>query len=160
MPVSSRGNPARQAIWLGLAAVLAVVAVIFLVSRVTDLAERGEVTINIGDSTFQVGNVERLADDLAAQGPLLIPDVAGGDRDIILNHVGDDDRDGWFAFGVRAIDQPRDCFVTWDPDAEVFADNCTEATYPPDGDGLLQYPVTIDGDGNLSVDLNYADRAE
>ncbi len=139
---------------------VAVAALLFLVSRVTDLAERGDVAINIGDPTFEAGNVDRLADDLAAQGPLLIPDVAGGDRDIILNHVGDDERDGWYAFGVRLVDQPRDCFVSWEPDQEAFVDNCEGTTYPADGEGLPQYPVTIDADGNLSVDLNYADRSE
>lgn len=160
MPVSTRGNPGRQAVLLGIGAAVGLLAIVFLVTRVSDLAESGDVQVNLGDPVFEMGNVDRLADDLEAQGPLLLPDVSpGGDRDIFLNHLGETDEEGWYAFGVRRPDQPRDCFVQYDPDGDVFVDQCDGTEYPPDGEGLPQYPVTIDGDGDLSVDLNFAARA-
>jgi hypothetical protein len=38
------------------------------------------------------------------------------------------------------------------PEDEAFEDPCAGDRYPPDGEGLRQYPVTID-DGRVGVDL-------
>ncbi|MEZ5225640.1 MAG: hypothetical protein R2710_02915 [Acidimicrobiales bacterium] len=71
--------------------------------------------MSIGDDVFLAGNVDRLADDIAKlETPLLLGDVSGGERDIFLQHIGDDDRAGWYAFAVRPL-APPDCFVEWQP---------------------------------------------
>jgi hypothetical protein len=36
---------------------------------------------------------------------------------------------------------------------------CDGREFPPDGEGLPSYPVTVDADGKLDVDLNAEDRA-
>ena len=48
-------------------------------------------------------------------------------------------------------------FVLLDPDGEVPGD-CDGREFPPDGEGLPCYPVTVDEDGKLDVDLNAEDR--
>jgi hypothetical protein len=37
--------------------------------------------------------------------------------------------------------------------------DCDGREFPPDGEGLPTYPVTVDEDGKLNVDLNAEDRA-
>ncbi len=137
---------------LGFASVLGVAAMVLLFTQVGGVARQGDVELNIGDSVFAPGNVDRLSDDIESLGPLLLSDVSGGDRDIFLQHIGDDDRTGWSAFGVRPLDAPRECFVEWQDD-ETFVDNCDGTVYPADGAGLPEYPVAIDADGNLTVDI-------
>jgi hypothetical protein len=35
-----------------------------------------------------------------------------------------------------------------------FVDNCDGTAYPPSGEGLPQFPVSVDAAGDLSVDLS------
>lgn len=159
MPVGTRKAPPRQIIFLIVATLLGFVAMFFLFTRTADLAQSGQVQLNIGDEVFAPGNVERLSEDIAReQTPLLLSDVSGGDRDIFLQHIGDDERTGWFAFAVRPLDAPRDCFISWDREAQLFEYNCDDRTFPADGEGLFQYPVVISQDGEITIDLNAADR--
>lgn len=160
MPVSSTKAPPRQIIFLLAATVLGILAMVFLVTRTADLAQSGDVQLNIGDQVFGPGNVDRLSEDIEAQRtPLLLSDPSGGDRDIWLQHIGDQPETGWFAFAVRPPDAPRDCFVQWQVNEQLFAYNCDDRTFPADGEGLFQYPVVIAGNGEITIDLNAADRA-
>lgn len=131
------------------------------------LANRGSVDVRLGDETFTGQKAERIADEIADRGPILYSDVAGGDRELVLQHLGDDAEEGWLAFAARPPGVPRQCFVQWQPDDEVFRlldrdgdvnGRCDGSTYPADGEGLPQYPVTV-RDGRLDVDINAADRA-
>lgn len=160
MPVSSTKAPPRQLVFLFVATILGIVAMVFLVTRTADLAQSGDVQLNIGDQVFAPGNVERLSEDIEAQQtPLLLSDPSGGDRDIWLQHIGDEPETGWFAFAVRPADAPRDCFVQWQVAEQRFSYNCDDRTFPANGDGLFQYPVVISADGEITIDLNAADRA-
>lgn len=162
MPVAKgRNGSSRQLLILGVATVLGIAAMYFLVSRAGELASSGDVDVNLGSSTFEPGNVERLAEDIAKQGPLLLPDlIEGRDRDIMLQHVGDEDTEGWHAFAVREASASRDCFIEWRPDEQKFVDTCDGTEYDEIGTGLQAYPVLIDAKGNLSIDINAADRQE
>jgi hypothetical protein len=151
VPVAkSRRSPGRQALWLGLAAALGVAAMILLVVWVGGQARRGEVSVRIGDDTFRPGQAATIADFIADEGPWLVPDVAGGDRDLILQHLGDDPTSGWYAFAARPLQAPRDCLVQWQQATETFVDSCDGTVYPADGEGLPRFPVRID-DGELEV---------
>ena len=108
---------------------------------------------------LEAGQVVDTADFIADQGPWLMPDlIAGRDRDIILQHLGDDPETGWHAFAARPAAAPRDCFLEWNASDETFTDNCDGTTYDAIGTGLTQYPVFIDANGNLAIDINAADR--
>lgn len=158
MPVGKTSAPPRQIIVLIVATVLGIAAMAFLFLRTADLAQRGEIQLSLGDEVFGAGNVDRLSDDIGKFGPLLFADQGGGDRDIYLQHVGDTERDGWFAIGLRPLDAPRNCSIAWSDEAELFNYNCGEETYPADGEGLPSYPVNIDADGEITIDLNAAER--
>lgn len=159
MPVGSTKAPPRQLIFLFVATMLGFVAMYFLFTRTADLAQSGDVQISIGDEVFAPGNVERLSEDIAAQQtPLLLSDVSGGDRDIFLQHIGDEPETGWFAFAVRPIDAPRDCFINWELEEQEFSYNCDDRTFAANGEGLFQYPVNISPTGDITIDLNAAER--
>jgi hypothetical protein len=75
----------------------------------------------------------------------------------MVNHIGDDPETGWYAFEARSAGQPRDCVIEWQADDNVFLEPCTGDTYPPDGEGLNQFPVEIEG-GKVVIDVNAAAR--
>lgn len=154
MPVAKRGESGgRQLAMLGAATVLGVAAMIWLFTQVGGVGSGRDIELNLGDTVFFPGNVDRLSSDIATLGPLLFSDVSGGDRDLYLQHLGDDERQGWSAFAARQGDATRDCSVEWQADDAQFVDACDGTIYPADGTGLPQYPVTIDADGNITIDI-------
>jgi hypothetical protein len=148
----SRGHVGRAA---AVAAVGVVVLAIGLGLVTLLLSGRDSADVRLGDQTFQGGSTERLAREIAERGPIFYGDVSGRkDRDIILQHLGDDPDEGWFAFLAAPIDKARDCTWEWQRDEELFRAKCDESlTAPADGEGLPQFPVTV-VDGRIDVDLN------
>jgi hypothetical protein len=127
---------------------------VFLILQMNRLVDgAGDVSFDLGDSIFRPGDARQLADDIEREGPFLLPDAAGGDTDIWLNHVGDDDGSGWWAFVARPPTSPRGCFVDWVADDMTFVDSCEGTVYPATGEGLPQLAVSVGAGGELSVDL-------
>jgi hypothetical protein len=159
----SQGHTGRA---LAVAAAGVVVA-IGVAAALAVLANRGTVDVRLGSDTFAEHDAEDAARDIAENGPILLPDLAGGDRDIYLQHFGDDPNEGWIAFAARPPGVSRSCTLQWDSRDEVFrlldssgkvSGECDGREFAADGEGLPMFPVTVDADGNLDVDLNAADR--
>lgn len=148
----SRGHVGRAA-----AVALVGVTVLFVGLGVTTwaLRDRNSTDLQLGDQTFQGGSTEDLAAEIADRGPIFYGDVSGRkDRDMILQHIGDDPDDGWYAFLAAPLDKARDCTWMWQPDEELFRARCDESlSAPADGEGLPQFEVTV-RDGEIEVDLN------
>lgn len=144
---------------VGQAAIVALVAVVLLVLGAGAFALLNRNTpsgdLRLGDQTFQGGSAERLADEIAERGPIFYGDVSGNkERDIILQHIGDDPTEGWYAFRAAPVDKERACTWQWEPEEELFRAKCDRSlTAPADGEGLQQFPVKV-RDGRLDVDLN------
>jgi hypothetical protein len=159
MPVA-RGPrvDARSALVVGASGV--VVALVIL-GFVLWLSSRDDIQVRLGDDRFQDYDAESGADEIAQRGPILFPDPANRGRDIFLQHLGDDPADGWLAFDARPLGEGRACFLEWQPDTREFLDNgeCTQSyRFPEDGEGLPQYPASVNTDGKVVVDLNAAER--
>ncbi len=155
MPVKQGGpSPARQAVMVGLGALLGLLAVIFLVTQFDRLGGDDEAQIDLGDPIFTVAQADELAPVIADQGPLFLPDAARGDRDIYVQHTGTDATTGWAAFAVRPPGAERDCFAEWQAESRTFVDTCDQTVYPEDGEGLTQYAVSVNPEGELTVNLN------
>ncbi|MGB1504841.1 MAG: hypothetical protein ACPHDT_05090 [Acidimicrobiales bacterium] len=166
MPVA-RGPQmnARSAVLVGLTGIVIAVVlgggVLFLASQ------GGDVEITLGDTDFDAGQIGRISEEIDDRGPILYSDVAGRSRDLILQHLGDIPEEGWLAFDARPIGEPRDCFFQWDADAQRFdlvtivgAVECADVTMDERGNlstgGTIDmYPVSIDDDKNVRVDLNF-----
>lgn len=144
---------------VGRAALVALVGIVVLVIALglTTLALKGKNSpdLPLGDQTFQAGRTDRLAPNIERDGPQFYSDVSGRrDRDIILQHLGPDEDEGWYAFLAAPADKARDCTWQWQPDEEQFRARCDRSlTAPADGAGLPQFKVTV-RNGRIEVDLN------
>jgi hypothetical protein len=154
-PVERRSSSATTtAVLVGVAGVVAGLGLVVLM---VNLASRGTESfeVRLGDDRFAAGGVERRVASIEDGGPILFSDVAGGSRDIILNHLGAEPDEGWYAFSAQPAGKARDCFLQWQADDGDFED-CDGVRYPADGDdpALTRYPVAIE-DGELFVDINF-----
>lgn len=159
-PVEQRSSSATTtAVLVGIAGVVAGLGLVFLM---VNLASRGGDTfdVRLGDDRFPAGRVDNRATSVADGGPILFADVAGGTRDILLQHLGDEPDEGWYAFSAQPTGKGRDCVLQWDEGAGDFAD-CDGERFPADGDDprLTSYPVVIE-DGDLFVDINFEFREQ
>ena len=136
--------------WI-LGAVFFVVLAICVVGAVLTIAANDpDVEVNLGDDEFELEDVEGAAERIAESGPDIFPDPTGGNRPILVNHLGGDVEEGWVAVLAIAPDTEA-CIVSWDADEDVFRD-CEGTAYPPDGEGLTAYPTRVEDD-TLFVDL-------
>lgn len=152
MPVAESRGHAGRALAVAGAGVAVALGLAFAIAM---LASRGEVDIKLGDEQFDAGQVESIAGSIADEDglPLLYQDLVGGRRNVYVQHLDDDPRQGWVAFGAFDPDDP-DCAVRIDRDEKVLVNECDESTtYPLDGTGLRYYPTVVD-DGRLLVDIN------
>ena len=164
-PVEQSRGHAGKALAVAGVGVVAALAIAFGVAQ---LASQGKVDVRLGSDTFAEQDAEDAAERIAEDGPILYADAAGGDRDIVLQHQGDDPNEGWIALAARPPGAARECtiqsrdrdepFRLLSSDGEV-TDVCDGSEFPPSGEGLPSYPVTVDADGKLDVDLNAEDRA-
>lgn len=151
----SRGHVGRAAT-VALVGIVVMVGGLFLAAKViSPKTGSGVGDVKLGDTTFQGGSTQRLAKEIAERGPIVYGDVSGRkDRDIILQHLGDDPDVGWHAFLAAPLDKGRDCTWQWQAGEELFRAKCDPSmTAPADGAGLPQFRVTV-RDGRLDVDLN------
>jgi hypothetical protein len=109
--------------------------------------------VKLGSDTYDAGSATARAENISDGGPLLFSDVSSGNRDIYLQHIGDDVTTGWYAFDARRPGQARNCTLSWQASLSNFQDPCDGATIAADGTGLLSYPVTITDKGKVIVDL-------
>ncbi|NLD77924.1 MAG: hypothetical protein GX643_14795 [Acidimicrobiales bacterium] len=158
-PVERSGHHAGRAALVALVGVVVLFGTLGLVS--VALSGRNSPDLQLGDQTFTAGRAATLAERIAESGPYLFADVSGRkDRDMILQHQGDDPETGWSAFLAAPIDEPRDCTWDWQPDEQIFRAKCDpDRTAPADGEGLTQFEVTVI-DGKVDVDLNADARDE
>ena len=130
---------------------LAVALFVFAIPAITT---RNQTAIQQGAATLSEGSAVDRAHDIARSGPILLPDQAGGQRDILLQHLGASPGEGWYAFDARKPGRPRSCTLRWNAAARHFDDPCGGASVPADGSGLVHYKVTVTRDGELVIDLN------
>ncbi|MCC5951747.1 MAG: hypothetical protein JJU45_06580 [Acidimicrobiia bacterium] len=154
MPVRPTRTRSPRSLVLGVAALVAGIAAVLtlFVLAIPRLTEDGRIEARLGEPVFSVGSAEGRAEAIAADGPILFPDPAGGQREIFVQHLGSTPDDGWHVFDARRPGQGRECTLVWDDDAAQFDDPCDDATVPADGEGLRQYGVYVE-EGEVIVDL-------
>lgn len=135
---------------VGLAAGIIAVVALFVVA-IPSLTESNRIEVRLGDDVFVAGNAAARSAAIAADGPILLADVASGDRDVYLQHLGDDPNEGWLVFDARRPGTSRDCTLVWG-DGQ-FTDPCDDTVVPADGSGLPAYNVSVDDDGRVVIDL-------
>ena len=155
MPVSSgpKITPLRAVIYT----VVSIALAAGLVFAVVSLAGSDQIEVKLGDDDFNAGDAADLAAEIAERGPVPWAPLSRG-RSIWINHIRDDPEKGWFAFDVQSPGASGDCVVDWDAEQKLFVDTCDPAlVYSATGEGLTQFGVWINEDGDLIVDVNAND---
>ncbi|MFM2182614.1 MAG: hypothetical protein RJB61_908 [Actinomycetota bacterium] len=105
--------------------------------------------------TYQdLGSVDTFAEIVAEGGPLVMADLIGSDRSIVLDHTGDDPRQGWAIYLAYPADRDPTCPVELTPGTRNFTDcdgrtvGIDQLALPPVG----VQPIVSD-DGLLTLDL-------
>jgi hypothetical protein len=118
-----------------------------------------DLDVRLGDDVFEVGRVDRLADEIEERGPLLFPGLVGpaGSRPVGLEHTGGDDFRGWRVFSLVPEGEPSSCLVSLDeaPGELLGCDGQPVAVEElPTADDVL---IVIEADsGRLVLDLRSA----
>jgi hypothetical protein len=146
-------NPRTLLLAIGGVAIGIILVVLIFIIAVPKLTESDTVKVQLGSSFFAAGSAEKRAKAIDEDGPILLPDVASGSRDIYLQHSGSDVSTGWIAFDARRPGTTRDCTLAWDADKGVFRDPCAGDTVSADGAGLVHYSVEVTEDGTVVIDL-------
>lgn len=134
---------------VALAAVLVFFVVRFASQRPDD--------VNLGTDRFEVGRADVFARAIDRDGPILFKDplTSRAGREIYVQHLGDDEDEGWLALDAYAPGAPREerCILEWDADDDVFTDPCGDAEVPADGEGVRTYAGEVDDRGAVIIDL-------
>jgi hypothetical protein len=128
----------------------------FISSGGTDSSDR------LAPSTFTIGNVEAISDEIVSNGPLYFPELgtAIGTRSIVVDHTGDDPRDGWRVYWGYPADRDPTCVVEQVRGTAQFTD-CDGRTIevgqlsPPDA-GVFP---RVEDQTTLVIDLRGAESA-
>ncbi len=109
---------------------------------------KGPVKFQLGDENFDAGQVERIATQIEEEGPVLYSDVSGrGQRQPIwVNHFGDDAKAGWYVFSAIAPGAPKNCFLTWNADQNLFDERKPDPD-DPQAQGELCRDITFSATG-------------
>ena len=108
---------------VGLAAAVGAMVLVLWLAGSTDAIE-----VKLGDSDFRGIDAARLSAEIADNGPVPFPDLAGRKRPIWLTHAGNDPGIGWNAFfglGILLdrLDQSRSRKLDADIDGNVINRN-------------------------------------
>lgn len=149
-------NPRRTRMVVG-AAIFGVVVAAVLVLLVVRFASQRPDDVNLGNDRFEVGRADVFARAIERDGPILFKDplTSRAGREIYVQHLGDDEDEGWLALDAYAPGAPREerCILEWDREDEVFTDPCGDAEVPADGEGVRTYPGEVDDRGAVIIDL-------
>lgn len=129
-------------------------ALLFLVVR---FASRNPEQVSLGPRVFRVGSTTRLAREVEQRGPFLFKDPLNREREVYIQHLGQDPNAGWSGIRAYASRETIECLLRWERDRRRFVDPCTSQSFPADGAGLTIYPALVEK-GVVSVDLRSARR--
>jgi hypothetical protein len=150
VPVDRSGGHTGRVAVVSLVALVLLAGGLWLAAAL--LSNNPSVDVRLGDDVFDAGKTGRIAAEIAERGPLIYSDVAGRSEDIIVQHLGSDPERGWLAFSAHKPGGRRDCFLEWNRKRKLFVDTCDRTSFPPDGEGLRHYDVTV-RNGRVEVDL-------
>lgn len=179
MPVEQRSRISQlTGVLIAIGAVVVAVGASWLLLTLAD-GGGGPVKIQLGDEDFDAGQIERIATQIAEEGPVLYSDVSGrGQRQPIwVNHFGDDAEVQWYVFSAIAPGAPEGCFLAWNEAENLFDERkpdpddprapgelCRDITFSATGEAgeaeegrtaepPEQFTWSIDGEDNLIIEL-------
>lgn len=114
-----------------------------------------EATEYLAPAFQEMGRVGPIADTIAADGPLILPDLVGDDRNVVLDHTGPDPLRGWALYLAHPADRDPTCEIQLVRGTRTFTDcagrtlEVNDLALPPDG----VLPIVDEEDGRLTLSL-------
>ena len=147
-----RSNLARAVVpvLLGIGFIILVALMLWGVAALT--ANNSQDATAILAAPFQeMGNAQRLAAQIDDRGPIILQDLIGSDRNIVLDHTASD---GFQIYLAHPADRDSSCQIEQVKRTRHFTD-CAGRTLEPSALALPPHGVRpiINGDGSLTLDL-------
>jgi hypothetical protein len=113
-----------------------------------------DTTEHLTPSFQEMGRVEPIAQSIAEGGPIILPDLVGDDRHIVLDHTGNDPQWGWAIYLAHPSDRDATCAITLVRGTRQFTD-CDGRTLGVDDLASPPKGVTpiVNKDGTLTLSL-------
>lgn len=126
VPLPRLRSPLARAVVpvLGGAALLALMGAFTWVMAIVISNNSDRTSERLAPSTFTIGSVDALAASIAADGPLLFPELGTsiGTRSIVVDHTGPVAADGWRVYWAHPADRPATCVVAQVVGTRTFED--------------------------------------
>jgi hypothetical protein len=105
-----------------------------------------------------IGRTDTFAAIVAEDGPIVLPDLLGDDRNVVLDHTGSDPQSGWVLYAAYPADRDASCEIEQIKGTRQFTD-CEGRTI--EVDDLSAPPVgvrpLVGTDRTLTLDLTADD---
>jgi len=113
-----------------------------------------QATDRLAPPVQDIGRTDTFAASIADDGPIVLNDLVGDDRRIVLDHTGADDRNGWAIYLAHPADRTAECAIELIRNTRTFTD-CEGRTIRVDDLALPPRGVQpiVSADGLLSLDL-------
>jgi hypothetical protein len=110
-----------------------------------------DATANLAPAFQEMGRAEWVADQIDTSGPIILQDLIGSDRNIVLDHT---EADGFQIYLAHPADRDSSCQITQVKHTRRFTD-CEDRTLQPGDLALPPQGVRpiINNDGTLTLDL-------
>lgn len=113
-----------------------------------------DTTTHLAPTVQEMGSTSFVAGIIGDGGPIIMHDLLGDDRNVVVDHTGSDDNFGWAIYLAQPADRGADCPIELIRGTRSFLD-CEGRTLaiedlaaPPKGVGPI-----VSADGVLSLDL-------
>lgn len=117
-----------------------------------------DTTSNLTPTVQEMGSTAFVAGVIDRDGPIILQDLLGDDRNIVVDHTGADVDFGWAVYLAHPADRDSSCAIELIKKTRTFTD-CEERTIqvadlaiPPSGVGPI-----ISANGELTLDLTADD---
>lgn len=117
-----------------------------------------DTTSNLAPTVQEMGSTAFVAGVIDRDGPIILQDLLGDDRNIVVDHTGADVDFGWAVYLAHPADRDSSCAIELIKKTRTFTD-CEERTIqvadlaiPPSGVGPI-----ISANGELTLDLTADD---
>ena len=113
-----------------------------------------DTTSNLAPSVQEMGSTSFVADVINDDGPIILRDLLGDDRNVVVDHTGADVDFGWAIYLAHPADRDADCAIELIKQTRTFEDcdgrtlQVSDLATPPEGVGPI-----VSADGRLSLDL-------
>ena len=147
-----RSNFARAVmpVLLGIVVIILAGLMLWGVAALTS-TNADEVTVNLAPEFQEMGDAEFIASQIADGGPIILQDLIGSDRNIVLDHTP---ANGFIIYLAHPADRDSSCLIEQVKRTREFTDcegralGPSDLALPPEG----VRPI-INGDGSLTLDL-------